>query len=726
MNDAVVRSIPADTLEVARLVSPITEQMLGDGYSVIDPSIQIWTSPVAEELRSRIEDNPILGSEDLWTKFHRQLEGAPLPVILLAAEMVLLRGQPVINAKTSTRLSTIEGILRLAPHPVELPDHLRLDIENRPGAGFAPGRAYHPDLWKHVPWMAKFIIHYRNLNQAKQRAVREDPWQLQNVMLEVEPDQSDIRNALQFLMRPEVFEPIASNSKKEAIRDALIGRITPHGGNPKQALDKDLLAIRESLARERDEPFHYWSPGVEDLWNPVQKDSVEAAEPRGVHYWVFAPGEKASRWEEQYAEGIMALEWDELGDFAQYSSVEAVLTELRTSEPGSRPTNDANGVFDFQNHIQPGDVVYAKRGRRQIIGRGIVTSDARFEPQRSDFRNLRSVEWTHKGEWPLDDFLPTKTLTDYTSKSGFVEAMEATFDEEKETLRPEEELKPYTQENFLSEVFLTERDYTRLHSLLSRKKNVILSGPPGVGKTFAAKRLAYSIMGEIDASRVQTVQFHQSYSYEDFVMGYRPTGDGGFKLAQGPFYKFCDLAREDPERPYFLIIDEINRGNVSRIFGELLMLIEADKRGHKIRMLYNDEQFTVPPNLHIVGMMNTADRSLATMDYALRRRFGFFNMRPAFDSQQFQDYVDSQDSEGLSQLVRTLHELNAVIAQDEALGPGFEVGHSYVVDSATDTDQDWLESVVEDELVPLVEEYWFDSPAKITEWADRLRGALNG
>src|SRR5699024_7318145 len=154
--------------------------------------------------------------------------------------------------------------------------------------------------------------------------------------------------------------------------------------------------------------------------------------------------------------------------------------------------------------------------------------------------------------------------------------------------------------------------------------------------TYAAKRLAYSVIGEQDRSRVQIVQFHQSYSYEDFLMGYRPRESGGFTLTEGPFYRFCEDARaDDPTPPYFFIIDEINRGNISKIFGELLMLIESDKRGTELRLLYKHESFSVPPNVHIIGMMNTADRSLAVLDYALRRRFGFFEMAPGFRTEGF-------------------------------------------------------------------------------------------
>ena len=283
--------------------------------------------------------------------------------------------------------------------------------------------------------------------------------------------------------------------------------------------------------------------------------------------------------------------------------------------------------------------------------------------------------------------------------------------------------KLYSKDDFLNEVYISEEKYNTLAVVLKNKKNIILQGAPGVGKTFAAKRLAYSIMGEKDESRIEFVQFHRNYSYEDFVMGYKPT-DKNFELRHGIFYNFCKKAADDSQRDYFFIIDEINRGNMSKIFGELLMLIEKDYRNMDIKLAYNDENFSVPENLYIIGMMNTADRSLAMIDYALRRRFSFFDMEPAFDSEGFTNYKNQLDSETLDKLIVEVKGLNRAIAEDSSLGKGFCIGHSYFC-GCTDCTDTWLKSIVDYDILPMLSEYWFDDTDKLQQWETKLHGVFN-
>ncbi len=265
---------------------------------------------------------------------------------------------------------------------------------------------------------------------------------------------------------------------------------------------------------------------------------------------------------------------------------------------------------------------------------------------------------------------------------------------------------------------MSEPRYDMLASVLKEKKNIILKGAPGVGKTYAAKRLAYSLMGEQDDSRIEFVQFHQNYSYEDFVMGYKPSGDG-FELKTGIFYDFCQKASARPDQDFFFIIDEINRGNISKIFGELLMLIENDYRGTSATLAYNGLPFFVPQNLYIIGMMNTADRSLARIDYALRRRFSFFEMEPGFDTEGFTQYQDQLDNETFNQLINTVKELNAKIAADKSLGKGFRIGHSYFSNWKECTHEK-MKAVVYYDILPMLEEYWFDDEKTLQEWSNKL------
>ena len=387
----------------------------------------------------------------------------------------------------------------------------------------------------------------------------------------------------------------------------------------------------------------------------------------------------------------------------------------------------------FQNFVnaKKGDIVigYEANSVKQIVA--IAEIDTPSDGQHICFKKVESLQY------PIDyatfkDAPELKSMEFIQNKNGSLfkvapDEYEYLIDLIRESNPKEDnkQLEGYTQEDFLKEVYMSEEDYTKLRSLLRNKKNIILQGAPGVGKTFSAKRLAYSMMGEKDESRIEFIQFHQNYSYEDFMMGYRPNEDGGFELKKGVFYNFCKRAQSNPDKEYFFIIDEINRGNLSKIFGELLMLIEKDYRDTEIKLAYNGEMFSVPSNLYIIGMMNTADRSLAMIDYALRRRFSFYEMTPGFDTEGFKKYQESIGNDKFDNVVNAVVSLNQEIITDDSLGSGFCIGHSYFCSSKPNDINDlWLENIVEYDIKPMLREYWFDNDSKYQTAVDNLLDAL--
>ena len=441
-----------------------------------------------------------------------------------------------------------------------------------------------------------------------------------------------------------------------------------------------------------------WSVNMTDelaseIFKTIVKENQQDKEDKGSaladedvntkRYWIFSPGNNASKWSECTEKGIMLIGWGEIGDLTRFTSKSEMKAAMQDTYGDNKPyRNAALATWQFANEMKPGDIVFVKQGMYKIIGRGVVESGYIYDDSREDeYNNTRKVKWTAIGEWEHPGQAVMKTLTDITQYTEYVEKLNAMFDTEDDDDDidvDETPLNTYTKEDFLADVYINEKQYDTLVGLLRKKRNVILQGAPGVGKTYAAKRLAYSMMGVKDPERVQLVQFHQSYSYEDFVEGFRPSSTGmNFEIKKGAFYNFCKKASDDKENEYFFIIDEINRGNLSKIFGELFMLIEADKRGNDIQLLYSSDKFSVPKNVYIIGMMNTADRSLAMIDYALRRRFAFFEMKPAFESEGFREYQYRLENDKFNKLIDCVISLNQKITDDESLGEGFCIGHSY-------------------------------------------------
>ena len=457
-----------------------------------------------------------------------------------------------------------------------------------------------------------------------------------------------------------------------------------------------------------------------------------------IDYWVFAPGEKARLWNESFENGVATIGWDDVGDLNEFSTKEEINEKVAQVYPDNSPSAVASMLWNFSYSMKPGDVVFAKAGLFKVCGWGIVSGDYRYEEDREFFNHTLPIDWKSNKEMVMPDGvqLPGQTLTPMTGKKAFLDAVSKAYQDipglsESSQDNEVSTVPVYSKEQAVKDLFMPEAKIDRIIRQLRRKKNIVLQGAPGTGKTFVARRIAYLLIGEAVPSRAPIMQFHQSTTYEDFVQGYRPDPNGGFKLKNGGFFEFCELARKQPDRAFVFIIDEINRGNLSKIFGELLMLLEHDKRGgdFAVPLTYSQnlsDTFSVPANLYMIGTMNTADRSLSIVDYALRRRFAFETLEPEFDSPTFASVLKSSGASDdlVGQVKGRMVALNQLISADTgSLGHGYQIGHSFFVPTPGQcADDEWFNEVIECEIVPLLTEYWCDDSAELERACKVARG----
>lgn len=436
-------------------------------------------------------------------------------------------------------------------------------------------------------------------------------------------------------------------------------------------------------------------------------------------WWIYAPGNNAIFWDVYFEEGIMGLGWGALGDLSTYPTKESIVAKLRelSGDQAATYMNNSLACWEFANVIKIGDVIIPKRGASEYLGYGIVDSEYRYEPKRTDQPNIRTVRWMKHGSFiETKGPIVQKTLTNVTQYKDYVKKLRALIIDDADSPTIIQEKSPEAYNN--------------------RPRNYILYGPPGTGKTWSSASFALSLAENrdfesyasespdelrrryrllVEAKRVEFVTFHQSFSYEEFIEGIRPKiqGEGlTYSIEDGVFKTFCDRARKDPGNAYIFIIDEINRGNVARVFGELITLIESDKRegapyASSSLLLYSRTRFSVPANVFLVGTMNTADRSVEALDTALRRRFSFKEMppRPAL-------LAEGEFAVPELALNLILETINRRVAR--LLDRDHQIGHSYFLTiSAADDPIAALRVVFRDNILPLLKEYFYNDPAKI-------------
>ena len=379
----------------------------------------------------------------------------------------------------------------------------------------------------------------------------------------------------------------------------------------------------------------------------------------------------------------------------------------------------------FLLEMSEGDlVVLPLKSRRDEVAIGRVAGPYAYQEVEGRLFHTRPVDWIRTDVPPLDFGEELQSSLSYRGTVLRIpdsEAVRRLAEAEPGYNPPEPSGREYALEDIIEDgCFLEELSLRMILDRLGARKNLILQGPPGTGKTWLAKRLAFALIGRTDEDRVRRLQFHPNMSYEDFIRGFRPDGEGNLTLADGPFLRLVEEAGDDPDNVYVMVIEEINRGNPAQILGEMLTLLEADKRRPEeaLALAYprsDAERVHVPPNVYVIGTMNVADRSIALVDLALRRRFAFVDLEPTFGA-AWREWVNNRCgiSDGfLATVEERMTALNQRIAGDRGLGPQFRVGHSYVTpDARIDDEVEWFTQVVETEIGPLLDEYWFDNAAE--------------
>jgi len=634
---------------------PPTEELYTAARRVIDaglaaddsaftPDVAVWTAAAADDLHARFVLAPDTGRDSFLTKFRRQLTGAPATTVQLAAELLYLHLLAPDNMGGPAKRAVLAGTLGLLPEPVKVPGDLDAALDG----GFAHvGTAYLTQRNQQVAFLIRFVRAWKALSAEDRKAALADPWTFRDVVDSVPVDSAySQRNALLHLAFPKTFESIVSRTHKTAILAAFADEIP----NPTSDEDRDLLALRTELERRAGEPISFYRSDLTQRWRPTKIDDTAGPALRG---WLVRGANVHGRnlvpdW---VAHGYCSIAYPELPEVpagATRSQLDAILAES-LPDLTARQRALHVGVLDrFLNQMQPGDLVATVDGPHLYVGTVTGPSTWQETPGRLSNRR-RGVNWLTpdpplrrdqlsdaardklSGQMTVSDLGPG--AAEFAELAGLdgtdVVADAEQVSEVQESVQPVRLPDPTAE---LADSLLVDLEWlAETVDLLREKKQLVLYGPPGTGKTYLALELA-RYLAEQTGGLPRLVQFHPSYAYEDFFEGFRPqqgatAGSIAFALEPGPFKSLVGEALGNVSGAYILVVDEINRANLAKVFGELYFLLEY--RDRSVALQYSpSEEFRLPPNVFLIGTMNTADRSIALVDMAMRRRFAWQGLFP--------------------------------------------------------------------------------------------------
>lgn len=688
---------------------------LRGGNSPILGDEPTWTAANARELSRLVgaEDTRPLG---FLEKLGEQLENAPRGVVALAAELLFLHVLPLENVTKETKVERISTVLSFGVSPSTLPDGMRHGLEL--SGVFHGGPGFNFGIWKQMLWLCRFVEAWTVLPGSRRERALSNPWAFRDEAAGIPgKGETSMRMSLQMLVWPGYFDEVIKDDHRRRIRDAFVHRIGGIKADPEADVDYDLWRIREAVQDQGRPRVDWYVPPFSSEWGW----HTDGTSKSGRRAWLVRTGQGGAH---------LAELWREEG----FVSLPATNLQLDLEEPTESTIRDAVDAgythLDYAQRLQltqadqafilrmsADDLVVTLSGEQAALG---VVSGEPTWAEVDGSRLRRAIEWipeaVAKAELPepvpgmLDkqgDVVDLTTALDALAAlaDGLTDTVEVKPADEKPRIsRPPAAVVPAVTDGLAAGLHMPADVLQEWLDVLAERRQIIFYGPPGTGKTFVAEALGRHIVGS-DTNHLRTVQFHPSFAYEDFFEGLRPTVEDGnvtYQVVPGPLRSLVAEATApgNESRPYVLVIDEMNRANLAKVFGELYYLLEY--RDQSISLQYSrDTDFRLPKNLYIIGTMNTLDRSISMVDAAIRRRFPFVELHPAVEpvSKVLSEYLAAEGSD--DRRAQLLDALNAGIDERD-----LQIGPSYLMKKSAGDDSG-LERIWKYDILPLLDDHFY-------------------